>query len=131
MSKQGVSLAPHYDLLAIGVYDTKAMERDVWPHTTLAWPILDKRTFAELDRTTLLHAGAVLGIHVNTAQRLLDFQLERIKPAATQLLTAIEQENHTLLQQQHALNRFFAGEVRCLRAILHIIINDMVQRLRS
>lgn len=131
MSKQGVSLAPHYDLLAIGVYDTKAMERDVWPHTTLAWSILGKRTFAELDRTTLLNAGAVLGIHVNTAQRLLDFQLERIKPAATQLLTAIEQENHTLLQQRPALNRFFAGEVRCLRAILHVIINDMVQRLRS
>jgi len=110
MGKHGLSLAPHYDLLAVAVYDTKAMERDVWPHTTLAWSLLGKRTFAEITRTTLLEAGAVLGIQTATCKRLLDFQLTRIKPLAAQLLTDIEQENRALLQQQPTLARFCRGK---------------------
>ncbi|WGZ94608.1 MAG: HipA domain-containing protein [Candidatus Thiothrix putei] len=129
MGKHGISLAPHYDLLAIAVYDTKALGRDVWPHTSLAWPLFDKHTFAEIKRATLLEAGAVLGIQMATCERLLDFQLKRIKPAAKQLLLDIEQENRVLLQQHPALAHFFVGESRCLRTIVYLIIHDMVKQL--
>lgn len=126
---KGVHLAPHYDLLAIGVYDTKAMGKDGWPHTSLAWPLLGRQSFAEIDRAVLQDAGAALGINAETSVRLLDFQVDRILGAAKTLMAGIERENEAMLAARAELAPVFAGELRCIRAIMVVVIAEMVGKL--
>ncbi len=125
----GIQLAPHYDLLAIGVYDTPAMDKRHWPATSLAWPLLGRQTFGEVNRALLLEAGHSLGIGQKTIIRLLDFQVEQLLTCADDLLGEIEQENKKFLAEHKDLTFCLAGEMRCLRAIVHLVMKDMVHQL--
>ena len=129
VTSRGIELAPYYDLVAVGVYETTAFGKDTWPTTRLAWPLCGKSSFQELSRSTLIEAGRELGLSEEVAVRLLNAQTGRIEKAASKLLAEIETENAQLLEARPELAATFAGELRCLRAVLCVVIKGMVARL--
>lgn len=128
-TRRGIGLAPYYDLVAVGVYESRAFGKNTWPATQLAWPLCGKKTFQELSRSTLLEAGKELGLGKDVAIRLLNAQTERIEKAASEVVAGIEAENAQLLETRPALAATFAGELRCLRAVLEVVIRGMVAQL--
>ena len=132
VSSQGVELAPHYDMLSIGCYDSIAFDQNVWPHqTSLAWPIEGVSKFAQITRQTLIDAASVLKISKSTAQRLLDQICSRIVAQTDALYAEVAAENQAILKTRSELAATFAGELRCLRAINHNVIREMVKALAS
>lgn len=123
----GLRLAPFYDLLAVGVYGTPAFGKKEWPHVPLAFPIGDATTFHEVSRGTLIEAGKSLGLRADTAVRILDEIADRIEAAARDLLAEIEEENREL--SDGPAGATLGGELRCVRAIIEIVIRDNVARL--
>lgn len=131
VSEEGIQLAPHYDLLSIAGYDSRAFDKAGWPeHTTLAWPISGAKRFSDINRAVLIEAGAALNLAKPTAERLLDSLRERISQAAEDLYATVEAENAALVTQRPELAATIAGESRCLRTIQHLVITDMVAKLR-
>lgn len=129
VTRRGIELAPYYDLVAVGVYKTRAFGKNTWPATQLAWPLCGKNSFHELSRPTVLEAGRELGLSKEVAVRLLNAQVRRIEQAARSLLAEIETENTQMLETRPELGITFAGELRCLRAVLEVVIRDMAARL--
>lgn len=126
----GIRLAPHYDLVSTGAWDTPAFDQQRWPAlTTLAWPILGVERFAEVNRELMLEAARVLGIRRGTAERLLADQRDRILGEAKDLLAQVERENADWIGRHPDLAATLAGEIRCLLTIVHVVIRDMVRRL--
>ncbi|MGA8032407.1 MAG: HipA domain-containing protein [Casimicrobiaceae bacterium] len=131
VTSRGLALAPGYDLLSVAVYDTPAFDKRGWPATPLAWPLRGKATFDELTREDLLEAGEALGLSREVATRLLDVQVTRIEGEAKALLREVEAENEHTLHARPELAATFSGELRCLRAIVALVIRDMVARLEA
>lgn len=121
---EGIALAPHYDLLSTAVYETQAFGKDAWPQRTeLAWPILDEHRFSRIDRALLMEAGTRLKLAKTTCARILDAMTGRILGEAYALLSEIEAENASFAAPGQAPT--FAGEMRCLRAIVEVVIREM------
>jgi serine/threonine-protein kinase HipA len=131
VSHEGIGLASHYDLLSTACYDSPAFDQRGWPdQTRLAWPILGIQRFGELTKDHMLEAGAAMRIEKPTATRLIEQLRGRISDSATKLYHSIETENAGLLVNRPELAATFAGELRCLRAIVHNVINEMTSRLK-
>jgi serine/threonine-protein kinase HipA len=130
VSSQGVQLAPFYDLLSIAAYESIAFDQKGWPEQTpLAWPIMGFRRFAEIDRRLLLESGLALGLAAATAQRLIENLRSRIVIAAETLYAEYEEANTKLLSHQPHVPLSMAGETRCLRTILHVVIKHMAKQI--
>lgn len=129
VTRRGIELAPCYDLIAVGVYETRAFGKHTWPATRLAWPLCGKNSFHELSRPTMLEAGSAIGLSKEVAVRLLNTQVNRIEQAARSLLEDVEAENAQMLKARPELAATFAGELRCLRAVLEVVIRDMIAQL--
>ena len=130
IDNRGIELAPHYDLLCTAVYESTVYGGKQWPEdSTLAWPIMDKSRFADIDRTTLLDAGRALGLQTTTAKRVLDKMLSQIVGKAQALYDEVAAENLQIAQSRPALGATMAGEERCLRAIIHNVIKPMVSQV--
>lgn len=129
VSSEGVSISPGYDLLSTAVYTTTAyaQERATWPDTMLALPLPSARIYADVTRQALLDAGRMLGLKEATARRELDRMVLGIAPEADKLIAAIIAEN---AQLPDAVRPVLGGEIRVLRAIRHIIIHEMVMKLK-
>lgn len=131
VSKNGIELAPHYDLLSVACYESRSFDQEGWPmQTRLAWPILGKHRFAELNADVLLEAGTLLGLAESTARRLLSSMQQRIGTEAGKLYEQVSMQNAQLVHERPELASTLAGESRCLRAIVHTIISEMAGRLR-
>ncbi len=130
VSHEGVQLAPFYDLLSVATYDTPAFDKNGWPaQTPLAWPILGVRYFSDIRRDVLLEVGASLNLAKGTAARLLDNLRSRAMPLAQALYSEVEAENAQILRDRPELAATMAGESRCIRAILHTVLNAMTGQL--
>ena len=130
VSHEGIQLAPFYDLLSVASYDTRAFGKSGWPaETQLAWPILAARRFSDINRALLLEAGAALNLAKSTAERLLEHLRIRVVPLAEELYVEFEAENTRIVSVRPELAATLAGESRCLRAIIHTVIGEMVQRI--
>jgi serine/threonine-protein kinase HipA len=130
VSAEGIQLAPHYDLMSVACYDSRAFDKSGWPEqTTLAWPIFAARRFSDISRLVLLEAGAALNLAKPTAERLLGNLRGRITRTAEGLYAEVEAENATLATRRPELAATLAGESRCLRTILYVVIKDMVARM--
>lgn len=130
VSHEGIQLAPHYDLLSVACYETRAFDKTDWPdRTQLAWPILEVRHFSDINRSLLLEAGAVLRLTKATAERLLEALRGRIVSETELLYAGVESENAVLSQQRPELATTLAGESRCLRTIHHVVIKEMAGKL--
>lgn len=130
VSRSGIQLAPFYDLICTTVYDTPAFGQSRWPDaTSMAWPIEGRARIAEIDRQCLLEAGGAMRIKPSTVVRLLDSLKNRIAGEAQALYTQVERENAELIALRPELAATLAGELRCLRTILHVVIAEQVARL--
>ncbi|SFB54685.1 HipA domain-containing protein [Azotobacter beijerinckii] len=130
-SHAGIQLAPFYDLICTAVYDTPAFDQARWPAaTTLAWPIEGRARIAEVDRRCLMEVGEAMRIRPSTVARLLDSLRDKVAGEAQALYAQVERENAELIAQRPELAATFAGELRCLRTILHVVIAEQVARLR-
>ena len=130
VSHEGVQVAPFYDLLSVATYETAAFGQQGWPcQTQLAWPILDVRRFSDVNRTLLLEAGSALNLAKGTAQRLLENLRSRAMQEAQVLYTEVEAENARIASVRPELSATMAGESRCLRAILHTVLKEMVKQI--
>lgn len=130
VSHEGVQLAPFYDLLSVATYDTPAFDKAGWPaQTRLAWPILGVQHFLGIRRGLLLEAGASLNLAKGTAERLLENLRSRAVREAEALVTEVDAENTRISHLRPALSATMAGESRCIRAILHTVVKEMVRRL--
>lgn len=125
ISHEGIQLAPAYDLLCTAVYDTRSFsESPVWPKTQLALSLGQATQFEHVNRAVMLQAGADLGLSKGTATRELDKMLKTLPEHADRLIAAIEAS-----YPAQATN-YQAGELRLLRAIRHVIVQDTLQRLQ-
>lgn len=130
VSHEGVQLAPLYDLLSVATYDTPAFDKKGWPaQTQLAWPILGVRHFSDINRGLLFEAGASLNLAKGTAERLLENLRSRAVPEAEALYAEVEAENARISLARPDLSATMAGESRCLRAILRIVLKEMTQQI--
>jgi serine/threonine-protein kinase HipA len=129
VSTEGVIIAPAYDLLSTAVYTTTAFaqERATWPNTILALRLPSAQTYADVTRQAVLDAGRMLGLNQATARRELDRMVPGIVPEADKLIAAIAAEN---AQLPESVRPALGGEMRVLRAIRHIIIEEMVKKLK-
>jgi len=129
VSHGGIQLAPFYDLLSVATYDSPAFDQQGWPaQTQLAWPILGVSNFSGVNRNLLLKAGTALNLAKGTAERLLESLRSRVLREAETLYAEIETENAQLIATRPELSACLAGELRCLRAILHTVIKTMAQQ---
>jgi len=131
VSQAGIQLAPFYDLICTAVYDTPAFDQPRWPAaTSMAWPLQGRARIAEIDRQCLLEAGEVMRIKPATVARLLDSLKDKITSEAQALYVQVERENAELIALRPELAATFAGELRCLRTIQHVVIAEQVARLK-
>lgn len=130
VSHEGIQLAPFYDLLSVATYDTPAFDKAGWPaQTRLAWPILGVQHLSEIHHGLLLEAGASLNLAKGTAERLIEILRGRVLQAAEALYAEVEAENTRISNRRPELSATMAGESRCLRAVLHTVLKEMVRQI--
>ena len=104
MDQRGIRLAPHDDLLASAIYDTRAFNPEAKrSRVELAWELGGRRTFGEVNCDALIAAPEVLGLKAQSARRLIEEQVSRIEAQANALLPEIETENRALMRYQAGL----------------------------
>ena len=132
VSEEGIDIAPTYDLLSTAVYSTLAIAVDparaIWPKVDLALALPGATKFCDVSRQVILDTGKAFGLDKNTIVRRVDQLTTRIVSAGDDIYHAIEKENEAL---SDAARVAFAGELRLLRAILKIIVKDMVDRIQE
>lgn len=130
VSHEGVQQAPFYDLLSVATYDTLAFGKKDWPaQTQFAWPIVGVHHFSDINRSLLLEAGATLNLARSTALRLLENLRSCIVREAEALYVEVETENASIANERPALAATMAGELRCLRTVLYVIIKEMTKKI--
>lgn len=130
VSEEGVQLAPFYDLLSVAVYDSPGYEKNRWPDLTeFAWPVEGALRFLDIDRSVLLKAGKELNLSAATASRILQTMCDQIIEEAKAIYAEIEKDNEFWLSQTPGLAATFAGELRCLRAIIYTVVLQVVLRV--
>lgn len=121
-----LQLSPFYDLLSTAVYETQAFGKARWPHQVeMAWPIQNSPRIIDQNARRLIDAAQTMGIPEAAARRQLVSMRKNILEQASLILEEVQQENSNLLRERPELAATFAGEMRCLRAIVHVVIQDM------
>ena len=129
VDKDGIQLAPHYDLLSTVAGRSRAYKLDdaTWPQAaTLAWPIFDTSKFSGITRELLVNAGVELGLPVRLAQNHVDQMVAAIVPAADSVMGQIEAEN---VAWGSEVGPTLQGEMRMLRTVVEVVIKDMARQL--
>lgn len=123
----GMHLAPAYDLLSTAVYHTKDYGiRPGWPEVDLAIPLPGEPRYANLTRDGLMKAADEMRIPAAVALRELDGMRMAIQPKMDSIIEKIQKENEALPEQAQ---RYLGGELKLLRTIRHVVIDEMVGRL--
>jgi serine/threonine-protein kinase HipA len=108
-----------------------ACDKVAWPdQAQLAWPILGVDRFCRVSKGLRLDAAGQMGIGKSTAERIMGALCAKTWEQAQVLYEAVESDNAALSQARAELSATLAGEGRSLRAIIHVVINEMTQLLR-
>jgi len=127
LSEQGAQLAPAYDLLSTAVYHTTGYGlQPAWPQIDLAIPAPGAPRFADLSQDRVLQAAELLGIAATPALRDLEWMKAEVKVRMDEIIGEIEMENAAKPREAKVHH---GGEMRLLRTIRHVVIEDMVNRL--
>jgi serine/threonine-protein kinase HipA len=128
LGEDGVSLAQTYDLVCTGVYHTDAYPSAgaKWPEIDLAIPLPNQPRYANVTRQGLVEAGAILGLTAQISHREIDSIVTRIGPELDVIIASVEHEN---AQMPANTRQYHGGELRLLRAIRHVIVAQMLQRI--
>ena len=129
VSGEGIEVAPPYDMLSTAVYHTVAYagERGRWPAVKLMIPLPGAATFGEVTREAVLAAGEVLGLSRRISERELDRLATAMPGVLRAVSTGIAAEN---ADGPAAAKAFFAGELRLLRAVEHVVLPFMLGRVK-
>lgn len=128
MSADGVQLAPHYDLLATSVWNTRAFadDKENWPSGKMAFALPGAERFSEVTAKNMLEAGQALGVPYNAGVRILRQVHSRLPVALEKEAAALEERHRTAPE---AARRFTGVEAKVVRVMLHIVVPDMLKRL--
>ena len=77
----------------------------------------------------MLEAGASLNLARGTAERLLESLRSRAIREAEALYAEVEAENARIAHARPELSATMAGESRCLRVVLHTVLEEMTRRI--
>lgn len=128
VDEQGVRIAPCYDLLCTTVYHTPGYDQPpAWPQVDLAVPMPAAPRFADITKERLLQAADIIGVPPSAAHRELQRARSAVGPKLDAILKTIEDENAAMPSEASVHH---GGEMRLLRAIRHVIVRDMVDRLQ-
>lgn len=130
VSAEGIEFAPAYDLLSTGSYHTRAFgnQRADWPATHLAIPLPGATIFAQVNRNSVVSAGEALGLPRRVGERELDRLSRKLPDALSALVRRVEAENAGCPEPARV---FLGGEARLLSTVQHLIVPDMLQRVKT
>ena len=120
----GLELAPFYDLVSTESYRAGPENHPRWPHCGLSIQVGGAKTFAGVAREHFNAFADQLGANPRAVSRLLEQFTTTIIPAADALL----QEFQAFGVPQTTVR---AGQLRVLQTIRHVVIRDMVERLKA
>ncbi len=122
MSAEGLELAPHYDMLCTLAYETTAITQgpNNWEEALLVFPLPAAKRFSEVTRERVIEAGALLGLRPSIAGRIVDEIRERIQEEVPKLLDA---------DMEYLKGN--AQRIRVANVMRHIVIREMLDRLRA
>lgn len=128
VSAEGIDLSPPYDMLSTSVYRTVAFadQRPTWPEVEMMIPLPGATHFSQVTRESLLQPGEALGLPRRISERELDRMAQAFLPALEGLIQEIEQQNAGYTE---AVRMFLGGELRVVRAIQHIVVPYMLERV--
>jgi serine/threonine-protein kinase HipA len=129
VGREGIEMAPAYDLLSTGAYHTRAFagDRANWPKVPLAIPLIKVPTLEKVSRRSLLEAGVALGLRKSIGERELNRMMAAMPGALEVLIREVSDDNTRLPQ---AATRFLAGELRLLATLQHVVVPETMARLR-
>lgn len=136
VDREGIRVAPAYDLLATAVYETRALtaEKARWPASKLAMQLGGASTnFGDVTYNDMVTAGLALGLAKSTVSREIARQAETIEAVAAGVFDAVCAEHQSLIKSspdETAAKKYWGIEERLLLAVRHIILHDMAKRLR-
>lgn len=128
VSAEGIELSPHYDMLSTSVYRTVAFadSRATWPDVEMMIPLPGAARFSQVTRESLLRAGEALGLTRRIGERELDRMTASLPLVLADLIQDIEDQN---AGYPKPVRVFLGGELRAVRAIQHVVVPDMLQRV--
>jgi serine/threonine-protein kinase HipA len=128
VGREGIELAPWYDLLSTATYRTRAMadHRADWPEVDLMIPLPGASRFGAVTRESVLAAGRMLGLPLRLAMRELDRIGGDMAKAAPALVEVMVAEG---LAAAGEGNPWLAGESRLMRTIQHLVLPEMLGRV--
>jgi serine/threonine-protein kinase HipA len=128
VSGEGIELSAACDLLSTAAYHTRAFahQRADWPAVELAIALPGAPTFGAVSRESVLRAGEALGLTRRICERELDRLAHALPGALEELATTIAAEN---AHYPDPVRVFLGGEARLIRALQHLIVPDMLQRV--
>lgn len=124
----GVHLAPHYDLLATSVWNTRAFaeDRQNWPNGRMAVALPGAERFGEVTVNGVFDAARALGVPYKSAQRIVREILTRLPAALDREARALEKRHQGAPE---AARRFLGIEAKLVRVMQKIVVPDMLARL--
>lgn len=122
----GIRLAPHYDLLCTGAYQTRAIAdaEGFWPEVPMVFELPGAKTFSQVTRRSLVDAADVLKLPEKVATRILDDVAERVSRGFDRL----EHEHRALANTEGQHAEHWPLQDRLLRIIRHITLSEMLAR---
>jgi serine/threonine-protein kinase HipA len=129
VGREGIELPPAYDLLSTGAYHTRAFagDRADWPKVPLAITMLNVPTLEAVNRKSLLESGEALGLRKSIGERELNSMMAAMPGALEELIHEVTDDNTRLPQ---AAMQFLAGELPLLATLQHLVVPEMMARLR-
>jgi serine/threonine-protein kinase HipA len=73
----------------------------------------------------------VLNLKRGTADRVLESLRGRVVAEAQALCAEVEAENAEIVRQRPELASTVAGEIRCVRAIVHTVLKERVKQISA
>jgi serine/threonine-protein kinase HipA len=122
----GIELAPAYDLLCTGAYQTTAFADAGarWPDVSMTIPLPSATTFGQVTHAALIGAGAELGVLKSVCEQEIERLTKTMPSALARLIAALEDENGRLPVRA---KNFLGGELRLARTIQHIVVAHMLK----
>jgi serine/threonine-protein kinase HipA len=111
----GISLAPHYDLLATATY----LPAGTWATAELSWRLGAATRFGDVRRSHLVEFGTEIGLPAGLAAKLLDEIRQPLPAAMDRMLQQLE---------THPAVELAAGELRLLRQVRFGLAEEMLRQ---
>lgn len=120
VGKNGVQLAPFYDLVSTESWRATPDNHPRWPNRELSMRIGAARTFDQATASQYLAFADALGLTRTAANRLIRQYATNIETAARQVYEEYESLNLPAVTR--------AGQLRMIRGICDIVIREMVAK---